>query len=127
VTGNEAQTVLKDDNIHIFITGNMVDQEGSDVLRPRADSTGAGVDGNGEVEMTAMYRDRRRSRFTSQHNRRRPDLKRIVDELFKHGQAERVAVLVCGPSEMARELREHAGVWVGKGRSVWWHKEGFGF
>jgi ferredoxin-NADP reductase len=133
VTGREAQALLKDDNIHIFITGDVVDPEGSESLRQktaaqrRADSSGAGRDGDGEVELCAMYRDRRRDRYTSQHNRKRPDPREIVDDMFKHGQEERVAVLVCGPKEMARELREHVGVWVRRGRSVWWHKEGFGF
>lgn len=133
VTGKEAQTLLKDDNIHIFITGDIVDPEGTESLRQNrtaeqtANGSGAGDDGEGEVEMNAMFRDRRRGRYTAQHNRKRPDLKKIVDDLFKHGREERVAVLVCGPSEMARELREHVGVWVRKGRSVWWHKEGFGF
>lgn len=130
VTGADAQSLLKDDNIHIFITGAVVDPEGPDHLRKktatqrRAESSGGG---DGEVEMSAMYRDRRRGRYTSQHNRKRPDLKEIVDDLFKHGQEERVAVLVCGPNEMARELREHVGFWVRKGRTVWFHKEGFGF
>ncbi|KAJ4292991.1 hypothetical protein N0V88_005655 [Collariella sp. IMI 366227] len=133
VTGKEAQALLKDDNIHIFITGDIVDPEGTEPLRQNrtaeqtANGSGAGDDDQGEVEMNAMFRDRRRGRYTAQHNRKRPDLKNIVDDLFKHGQEERVAVLVCGPSEMARELREHVGVWVRKGRSVWWHKEGFGF
>ncbi|KXX77293.1 Ferric/cupric reductase transmembrane component 2 [Madurella mycetomatis] len=118
VTGKEAQALLKDDSVHIFLTGRAAESEGA--------SEGSGVGGN-EVEMSAMYRDRRRNQHTSQHNRKRPDLKKIVDDLFKHGQEERVAVLVCGPNEMARELREHVGLWVRKGRSVWWHKEGFGF
>ena len=74
-----------------------------------------------------MYRDRRRNKYTAQHNRKRPDLKKIVDDAFRHGDEERVAVVVCGPEEMATELRKHVGVWVMKGRAVWWHKEGFGF
>lgn len=118
VTGEEAQALLKDDSVHIFLTGRAVESEGA--------AEGSGVGGS-EMEMSAMYRDRRRNQHTSQHNRKRPDLKKIVDDLFKHGQEERVAVLVCGPNEMARELREHVGLWVRKGRSVWWHKEGFGF
>ncbi|GAB1317552.1 putative metalloreductase AIM14 [Madurella fahalii] len=121
VTGKEAQALLKDDNVHIFLTGRVVEPEGA------AGGSGAGENGGSEVEMSAMHRDPRRDQYTSQHNRKRPDLKRIVDDLFKHGQEERVAVLVCGPNEMARELRKHVGVWVRKGRSVWWHKEGFGF
>lgn len=55
----------------------------------------------------------------------RPDLKRIVDDVFRQGLEERVAVLFCGPSKMGRELRDHVGVWVKKGRDVFWHSETF--
>lgn len=57
----------------------------------------------------------------------RPNLKSIVDKTFHHGLEERVAILVCGPAGMARELREHVGDWIAKGRSVWWHDESFGW
>jgi NAD(P)H-flavin reductase len=125
VTGKEAQALLKDDNIHLYITGDMADPEGTELLRQRAAASRAETEG--EVELSAMHRDARRGRYTAQHNRRRPDLQKIVDDLFRYGQEERVAVLVCGPCEMARELRAHLGVWVNRGRSVWYHKEGFGF
>ena len=57
----------------------------------------------------------------------RPDLGKIVDEVFRAGNEERVAVLVCGPARMARELRKHVGKWVGRGREVWFHDESFGW
>jgi len=57
----------------------------------------------------------------------RPDLTRVVDETFRLGGGERVAVLVCGPRGMAREVRGAVGKWVGRGREVWWHEEGFGW
>ncbi|KAL2023712.1 hypothetical protein VTK56DRAFT_1426 [Thermocarpiscus australiensis] len=137
VTGKGAQALLNDSNVHIFLTGRTVVSQGPVSLMqkttvshsrdPVAEGSGKGEDGRTEVEMAALYRDRHRDRYTSQHNRKRPDLKKIVDDVFKHGHEERVAVLVCGPNEMAREMREHVGFWVRKGRSVWWHKEGFGF
>ncbi|KAK1757288.1 hypothetical protein QBC47DRAFT_178103 [Echria macrotheca] len=114
--------LLDDENVQIFLTGDVVGSSSS----TSANGTGSsGVDG--EVEMGALYRDRRRGKFTTQHNRKRPDLKKIVDETFKHGVEERVAVLVCGPHAMAKELREHVCVWVDKGRTVWWHNESFGY
>jgi NAD(P)H-flavin reductase len=58
--------------------------------------------------------------------RERPDLRKIVDEVFRQGLEEKVAVLVCGPTPMARELRKHVGTWVGRGREVFWHDESFG-
>lgn len=109
---------LFDDRVNLFFTGNAADSFSSPPTSTHSD---------GDVELTALYRDRRRGRFTAQTNRRRPDLKKIVDEVFKHGLEERVAVLVCGPHGMARELREHVGAWVDRGRTVWWHEEGFGF
>lgn len=57
----------------------------------------------------------------------RPDLKDIVDETFRYNADERVAVIFCGPREMGRELRTHAGKWVTKGREVIWHQETFGW
>lgn len=57
----------------------------------------------------------------------RPDLTRVVDETFRLGAGERVAVLVCGPRGMGREVRRAVGKWVGRGREVWWHEEGFGW
>lgn len=137
VTGKDAQTLLKDNNVQLFLTGDDNLDPGAAApgqkTAPRrttageAEGSSAGGDGEGPVEMDDMYRDRRQGRYTSQHNRKRPELKKIVDDLFKHGQEERVAVLVCGPNQMAKELREHVGVHVRKGRVVFWHREGFGF
>jgi len=132
--------ILEDENVHIFLTGDILGPENNSgaaaksrvATRSRASggeaSSGlAGAEGDGEVEMSAMYRDRRRGKYTSNHNRKRPDLRKIVDDTFKHGADERVAVIVCGPEEMGRELREYVGAWVMRGRSVFWHNEGFGW
>jgi NAD(P)H-flavin reductase len=59
--------------------------------------------------------------------RERPDLEKIVDEVFKAGKEDKVAVLVCGPLDIAVELRVHVGRWVHRGREVWWHNERFGW
>lgn len=98
--------ILNDDNVHIFLTG--------DILDPRAGGS------DRDIEMSSVRQSR------SSRNRKRPDLKKLVDDVFKHGAEERVAILVCGPDGMARELREHVGAWVMKGRSIWFHSEGFG-
>lgn len=57
--------------------------------------------------------------------RMRPDLKKIVDDVFKPGKEERVAVLFCGPTKMGHDLRNYVGVWVKRGRAVFWHSESF--
>jgi hypothetical protein len=135
----KGKSILDDENVHIFLTGDILEPGNNSGVAAKsrvatrsrtsgeASNASAGVEGDGEVEMSAMYRDRRRGRYTSNHNRKRPDLKKIVDDTFKHGSDERVAVVVCGPEEMGRELREHVGAWVMKGRSVFWHNEGFGW
>ncbi|ROT35782.1 hypothetical protein SODALDRAFT_299947 [Sodiomyces alkalinus F11] len=131
--GEEQPSILDDDNVHIYLTGDV----GEDSARPGLNAArrtsvttssecGVAASSHEAVEMSALHRDRRRDgRFTASHNRKRPDLRKIVDDVFRHGGEERVAVLVCGPEEMARELRGHVGSWVRKGRDVVWHNEGF--
>lgn len=133
----KGKSILEDANVHIFLTGDILESGSSEtaaksrVASRTARSNGEGssgltsVEGDGEVEMSAMYRDRRKGMYTSQHNRKRPDMRKIVDDTFKHKNDERVAVVVCGPEEMGRELREYVGAWVMKGREVFWHNEGF--
>ena len=55
----------------------------------------------------------------------RPDLHAVVQGIFGAKEAESVAVLVCGPAAMGRELRREVGKWVWKGRDVFWHEEQF--
>ncbi|KAK4203511.1 putative ferric reductase transmembrane component [Triangularia verruculosa] len=127
--------LVGDEGVEVYVTGQM---GGGGVWQQGEQSEGGEGSGAEGTEMSRMFRRRSGSlggrsqsatggRFTSLHNRQRPDLRRVVDEVFGHGLEEKVAVVVCGPEEMARELREYVGVWVRKGRMVWWHKEGFGF
>ncbi|KAF9636777.1 FAD-binding 8 [Lasiodiplodia theobromae] len=58
-------------------------------------------------------------------SRGRPDLAAIVDEAFEASSGA-VAVLVCGPDGMVKEMRRHVGSWVRRGRDVFWHAEAFG-
>ncbi|KAL2043097.1 hypothetical protein N7G274_004157 [Stereocaulon virgatum] len=60
--------------------------------------------------------------------RGRPNFRGIVDEVFEQGgSGDRVAVLVCGPSDMGASVRKEVGRWVWRGREVWWHSEEFGW
>jgi NAD(P)H-flavin reductase len=110
------KSALDDERIQLFLTGSAY-----------ADVTGQGSSSgvSRDVEMEQMHKDRKRDKYASKLNHKRPDLRKIVDEVFRHGQDERVAVLVCGPEAMARELRGYVGNWVNKGREVWWHNENF--
>ncbi|KAI1763538.1 metalloreductase Fre8 [Hypoxylon sp. FL1150] len=105
-----AGSILDDGNIHLFLTGD-------DFTGPNAVSSSNNEDD--AVELSSNMHT------GAEHNRRRPDLRKIVDDLFRQGVEDRVAVLVCGPEEMARELRSYVGYWVEKGRNVWWHNESF--
>lgn len=105
-----AKPPLEDDeNVKIYFTRNNIDA--------RLDDGTA----DGSVELQDVQEVGRRMRATG--GKERPDLKVLVDEVFRIGNEERVAVLVCGPARMARELRKHVSSWVVKGREVWWHDE----
>ncbi|KAK8035447.1 hypothetical protein PG993_010442 [Apiospora rasikravindrae] len=112
-TSELEKSILDDDRVHLYLTGNDFGP----------DDNGSGADG--EIELDQLSTDHRRAKHAAVSNHRRPDLKKIVDDAFRQGVEDRVAVLVCGPDAMARELREYVGAWAKKGRYVWWHNEGF--
>jgi NAD(P)H-flavin reductase len=114
-TDSEKQTFAQSSNVHIYLTrhhlhGNALENafngEGMemDELRESDETIGG-------VKPLAG----------------RPDLKDIVDETFSYHVDERVAVIFCGPQGMGRELRNHVGKWVARGREVVWHQESFGW
>lgn len=61
----------------------------------------------------------------------RPNLKHIVDDVFTsiditcENENLKVAVLVCGPTEMSRNLRKGVGMWAKRGIDIFWHNEEF--
>lgn len=108
------KSILDDDRIQLFLTGNIFNS-----------SSNAGNAENSEIEMERIPRSRGQGKTKISHNAKRPDFQKIVDDVFRHDQGERIAILVCGSDNMARELRRHVGIWVKKGREVWWHNENF--
>lgn len=86
---------------------------------------------NGEEGIELLERDgssgSRGSGMLSTMKSGRPDLRAIVDEVFSHDANDRVAVLVCGPQGMGKNVRSEVGKWVAKGRDVFWHSEEFGW
>ncbi|EPE02372.1 metalloreductase fre8 [Ophiostoma piceae UAMH 11346] len=108
VSGDSSErSLLQDKNVRIFLTGNN-------------SSTSTG-----DVELSSLRRNT--SNGFASSAQQRPDLRQIVDDAFRHGNEERVAVLVCGPEAMVQELRQAVAGWVQKGRIVWWHNESFGW
>lgn len=100
----DGKLLSDDEGVQLFITGT------KGALDPQ----------DGSVELTSIPESQE-----SKYTRTRPDLKKIVDDVFKAGQEDRVAVLFCGPTKMGHDLRRHVGVWVRKGREVFWHSESF--
>ncbi|OAA59226.1 metalloreductase Fre8 [Niveomyces insectorum RCEF 264] len=132
------RNLLADPNVHIFLTGGSL---GSNLRNGTAAGHASAAETTttaaaAAIELNALRRPPRSRSPRSQtrsaighigDGRQRPDLRQVVDSVFRHGSEERVAVLVCGPAGMVRELRASVGVWVRKGRVVWWHNESFGW
>ncbi|KAJ4416724.1 hypothetical protein N0V85_002169 [Neurospora sp. IMI 360204] len=141
VTENDARDILNDPNVHIYLTGdNGSGSSGQEGEGGAGVSSGVGsgensplinLGGDGGAVALEMNTLRRTAdgRVVSgkEHHRRRPDLKKVVDEAFGHGPEERVAILVCGPTKMGKQVRRQVGRYVRQGREVWFHNEGFGF
>ena len=105
-----------EDGVELYVTG----------------SSKAGEDGQFELleveslnKVDANDRDPAEKLITT--NAGRPDLKVIVNEVFRYETQGRTAILVCGPKGIAKDLRREVGRWVGKGREVFWHNEEFGW
>ncbi|POS77795.1 ferric reductase like transmembrane component [Diaporthe helianthi] len=113
-SGKAGQGFTEDEGVRVFVTAP---EDKSPATQGPGD-----VDVNVDVELTLLQRS-----GEVRHQLMRPNLKKIVDEMFQHGQDERVAVFFCGPTAMGRDLRNHVGVWVRKGRVVFWHSESFGW
>lgn len=114
--------IFSDRDVRLFVTG---EYNGS----PDGDSESI-ASRSSSVEMQPLgdrYDLGRGSRPLS-YERGRPDLKQIVDEVFRDENAgSPVAVLVCGPKEMAISVRRYVTPWVMSGRDVVWHSESFGW
>ncbi|KFH41859.1 metalloreductase-like protein [Hapsidospora chrysogenum ATCC 11550] len=104
-----SSSILDDDHVQLFLTGDM--------------GIAAARDGSG-MEMADL---RRSSGGSGGGNRKRPDVGRIIDDTFRKGREESIAVMVCGPTGMAADVRARVRPWAVKGRRVWWHSEAFGW
>ncbi|PKS11211.1 hypothetical protein jhhlp_002972 [Lomentospora prolificans] len=121
-----ASCILDDPSVHVFVTGKSLNSAGSYTSE---NGGRASRSSSADIPLSDMAGSKELSRAERQlQTRKRPNLKQFVDETFKSGdEAERVAVLVCGPEEMGLRMREYVGAWVSKGRDVFWHNEYFGW
>lgn len=111
--GSNGKTLLEDDNVDVYLTSGLGVADDND--------NAAGV------PMESLQPDPQNDAVTAQFIRRRPNIDNIVSETFRQDPNEKIAVLICGPAEMAREARKSVTPWVMKGRKVWWHSESFGW
>lgn len=109
-TSGTEKSILDDERVQLFLTGNIFD---SSSVTPEG------------VELADLRGNERQGKRRTKHNAKRPDLRKIVNDVFRQDQETRVAVLVCGSEGMAQELRGYVGDWAMKGRVVWWHNENF--
>lgn len=119
---NTSDDALDDPNVHLFVTGkDPGSPAGGDTRASRSSS----------IEMQPLAEGGtglRRGSGQVPHERGRPDLKQVVDEVFRDEDAgSRVAVLVCGPKEMELRVRRSVAPWVRRGRDIVWHSESFGW
>lgn len=111
------KSLLEDPRLQLYLT--------SDIASTESTSQADAAD-DAEIELRPMNSSRHgRQGLAAQHNRRRPDLQKLIDDAFTLTREETVAVIVCGPESMAQDARRHIRPWVMKGRSVWWHSETF--
>lgn len=107
-----AKSIMQDNGVELFLTGDMGISS--------SESPSAGGSGSSSIEMRSLGRGRA-------GNPKRPDFAKIIDDTFRLGTEESVAIFVCGPAEMARDVRKRTAPWVQRGRRVWWHDESFGW
>lgn len=117
-------SLLQDPNVQFFLTGEPhFGASGRSATDDTIELTAFGDPHTSSASPSPLSR----AISDSAIKRQRPDLQQIVDNVFRHGNEERIAVLVCGPEAMVKGLRSAVATWVHRGRSVWWHNESFGW
>ena len=100
----ESKSVLDDESIRLFVTA----ADGGAI---------SNVDDDGAMQMTQP----------TSPTTVRPPVAKLVDDAFRKGRDDAIAVLVCGPNSMAADIRRSIRPWALKERAVWWHNETVGW
>lgn len=109
-------SVYEDERVHLFLTAD---------TEQTTSGRGDILKGNDDVELNHLELNTSLSSTrVPVDNRKRPNFKAFMDEVFRES-SEGVAVVVCGPASMARNVRSAMGDWVKLGREVWFHNERF--
>lgn len=122
-------TLTEDEGIEIYVTGlenpNPPTNGSIDLLDLAQEIVNNAVS-NGSADGTTSGHTNG-SATLAKPGERRPDIQKIVNDAFRQGGSERVAIIVCGPRGLGRTARKAVTPWVGKGREVFWHDEAFGW
>lgn len=122
------------ERMHVYLTKDMSDVSTSETVPDYAEDDGLGVAGTQEgIELEeqkellpndANSAAEKNAQGLAVHAGR-PDLGKVVAQVFSGGSAERVAIVVCGPRGLSQTLRERVAPWVRHGRDVWYWEESF--
>ncbi|KAB5545782.1 ferric reductase NAD binding domain-containing protein [Coniochaeta sp. 2T2.1] len=109
--------ITDDARVELFVTSGCRGSSSSDVTEP------------GDIEMESLEKASGSSVRVKipRYNHKRPDLQGVVGDAFQDESRGLVAVVVCGPAGMARDVRKAVGFWVEMGKDVWFHNESFGW
>lgn len=109
--------ILRDTGVRLFCT------------RSEMESSNSSADGSstiGDVEMSCLDKESKvDDKSIPVESFERPALKPIINAFFQQGRCGQVGVVVCGPKEMAADVRRETTSWVKKDRDVWFHSENF--
>ena len=150
INSRQRNYLQKDGDVRfVWAVKKLVETSWAFPLKQRKSKRGLGMEGveiyvtgqsgvNGDEQPGEMFEMAERSNVMGENDDKgllaqgiavkymRPDLYEVVNETFS-GHAEKVAVLVCGPTSMGNQLRKDVGKWVRRGKNVYWHAEIFGF
>ncbi|KAK4065469.1 hypothetical protein Trihar35433_7589 [Trichoderma harzianum] len=118
-TQADSSSILKEGGLRLFCTRIGLES---------ADSPAYECSNISDVEMSSLDRESKVDDDSfSVESFQRPNIRQIVNAFFQQGRGGRVGVVVCGPDEMAAEVRRAVTNWVERDRDVWFHNEGFGW
>ncbi|KAL5089196.1 hypothetical protein Trisim1_005759 [Trichoderma cf. simile WF8] len=112
-------TILKDGGLRLFCTRSGLES---------VDSPAYECSNTSDVEMSSLDKESKVDyKSLAVEGFQRPNIRQIVNAFFQQGYGGRVGVVVCGPDEMAVDVRRAVTHWVERDRDVWFHNESFGW
>ncbi|OPB44926.1 hypothetical protein A0O28_0090640 [Trichoderma guizhouense] len=112
-------SLLKERGLRLFCTRSGLES---------VDSPAYECSNTSDVEMSSLDKESKvDDKSLPVESFQRPNIRQIVNAFFQQGRGGRVGVVVCGPDEMAADVRRAVTNWVERDRDVWFHNESFGW